>query len=118
MDDPSLWVEKAEGWDTDKHYEERKTSGFSYADWINFNTYIAWVNINALTMFKTGHGYPGDLESMDEWVVLLDKMIDGFKAHIAIDDCQWNGPEELAELNKTAKEGLMLYAERFGSLWD
>lgn len=118
IEDPSKWVETAEGWNTDSHYEQRKTNGFSYADWINFSNYIAWVNINALEKFKTGAGYPADLGGMDEWIAELDIMIDGFKVQFELDEVAWEDKEEMDRMLAVKDKGLALYAKRFSSLWD
>lgn len=120
MTDPTKWVEKAEGWDADKHYAERSVNGFSYADWINFNDYIAWVNIQALEKFKTGHGFPSELPSMYAWIKELDIMIQGFEAYLAISNDEYDirSKDALPDLMKTHREGMKLYAKRFCNLWD
>ena len=60
--DPSAWVyTSGKDYDPDEHESERANFGFSTYDWWNFCDYMAWVNIQALEKFKTGHGFPGDL---------------------------------------------------------
>lgn len=128
MDDPSKWVYEDDRYDTERHEAERSVSGFSTYDWWNFCDYIAWVNIQALEKFKTGHGFPSDLadveyggdgSGMEGWVTELDCMIDGFKAHLEIQN-NWplDDPEAQARLKTTFEEGMALYAKRFQSLWD
>lgn len=118
MDDPSKWVEAAEGWDANKHYEERKKNGFSYADWINFNDYLNWVMINALEQFKTGHGHPyyGGVETMEDWVKVLDEIIEGFKAQALIQS-DYN-PKTYKEDRAKFERGMELLTKFYNSLWD
>ena len=72
MNDPTKWVEGAENWDTDKHYRQRQERGFSDADWINFDTYLAWVIYNGMKKFREdgSHLFPTYEE--------LDCIMDGF----------------------------------------
>lgn len=116
--DPSKWVSESKDHDLIKHWEGRQTKGFSEYDWWNFCDYLAWVNIQGLEKFKDGRGHPADLGGMDEWKAELDVMIDGFKAHLAIQNVDYEGREELYNLMQTHREGMALYAKRFSSLWD
>jgi hypothetical protein len=127
MSDPTTqWVAGDNNYDLEKHVAERAEQGFSTYDWWNFCDYIAWVNINALEKFKTGAGYPGDLSGMDEWVEILDQMIDGFKAAREISSLEYYLPKDTKEENDARyaaviarkEKGLALYAEYFNSLWD
>lgn len=121
MDDPSKWVETAEGWDTDKHYEERKANGFSKADWINFDTYIAWVIHSAvIKMRDEGHtmfSFPGEPEA--NWEALTrgeyQVMIDGFGDYAAMDEL--NDPD-YKDIYRRLDEALEIFKKRFKSLWD
>lgn len=123
MKDPSAWTDDAEGWPggMETVRRERGEQGFSFADWINFDTYIAWVITNAVRKMKTdGHtmfSYPDEPES--EWLRLTheeyDIMIKGFgnwadANHAASDD--WRGIE--ADLDAA----LEIFKKRFKSLWD
>lgn len=122
MKDPSKWVETARGWDADKHYEERKVNGFSKADWINFDTYIAWVIASAVQKMKDeGHTmfcFPDEPES--EWERLTneayDTMIKGFGnwAQDKLDYTADEGKQMVADLN----EALDIFKRHFQSLWD
>lgn len=119
MIDPSEWVEKSTDtkYDLERHRRERSENGFSEYDWWNFCDYIAWVNIQALEKFKTGVGFPGDLNSMDDWIVELDIMIKGFEAHLALSDMRYADGER-PELENRRSRGMAVYADRFPSLWD
>lgn len=127
--DPSKWVETSDGWDTDKHYEERKVQGFSKADWINFDTYIAWVIANAVQKMKDeGHtmfSYPG--EPVENWEHLTrgeyDVMIKGFGRWAEGDEALLElSPEEYrdasAQMVSDLEDALEIFKNRFKSLWD
>lgn len=120
IEDPSEWVRTAEGYDIEKHKSERAEQGFSVFDWWNFCDYIAWVNIQALERFKAGHGYPADLGNMDEWRDELATMIIGFKAHLTLNNLEydWKSKEKTKALTDDYERGMALYAKRFSALWD
>lgn len=129
MEDPSKWVEKEDRWDTNEHYDQRKIRGFSDADWINFDTYIAWVIASAVEKMKSdGHtmfSFPDQPDS--EWERLTheeyDVMIKGFG--------QWaEGEESIIDLEmdefrnihaqriRDLDNALDIFKKRFKSLWD
>lgn len=99
-----------------RHWRLRARRGFSEQDWWNFSDYMAWVNIQALEKFKTGAGHPADLANMNEWADLLEKMIDGFRAHLELNDIGLGDDYESLAARRDA--GLALYVERFASIWD
>lgn len=122
-DDPSKWVEETERWDTDKHYEERKVNGFSTADWINFDTYIAWVIAEAVRKMKSdGHtmfSYIGQPE--DTWEALTheeyDVMIHGFSQYVEHRDSSGN-TTDYKKIYDDLDKALEVFKVRFKSLWD
>lgn len=124
MKDPTNWIKKkSHNADPRKHARQRAKRGFSDYDWWNFNDYLSFVIIGGLEKFKTGSGYPANLSGPDEWVEILDKMIDGFKAHqvwTSLDT--WDMKQPLAEWEEPYKakwkEGSDLFIEYYGSLWD
>lgn len=72
-------------------------------------------------MREAGHGYPsefsedfGDGRGWDAWEEILRKIEDGFQAWIDEDGHFFDKPEEEAKF----KEGMALYGEWFGALWD
>lgn len=132
MDDPSAWVYKEDHgaptkikYDAEKHRSQRAEYGFSTYDWWNFNSYLCWVIIGGLERFKTGSGHPvyGGVNSMEDWVATLDKMIEGFKARAELDSDfpprGWSDRDAWYE-ERGAKweEGSRLFIEFFPSLWD
>jgi hypothetical protein len=119
MNDPSAWVAKDEDkYDLERHKRERAENGFSVFDWWNFNSYLAWVNIQGLKKFKEeGSGYPAN-SSLEEWNEMLDIMIEGFEAfETYMNDCP-DSREEIEALLATHRVGMKLYAEQFVHLWD
>jgi hypothetical protein len=125
MEDPSKWVYTAgETYSPSQHESERASNGFSTYDWWNFCDYMSWVNIQALEKFKTGAGYPGDLAEaphgngggMEAWVAELDIMIDGFNAHLEMQN-NWR-ESTVKDCKARYDKGMALYAKRFSSLWD
>lgn len=125
-EDPSLWVYNKDeyygkkDYSIERHESERKNQGFSEYDWWNFNNYIAWVNINALEKFKTGAGHPvtDECQSMEDWIAILDKMINGFKAYLDYEVTEDLTAKKWEDTKKTMDEGLGLYAQYFSALWD
>lgn len=119
MDDPSAWVyEDKDEDEQDRHEQERAKNGFSVFDWWNFNSYLDWVIIQGLEKFKNGSGFPvfGGVKTMDDWRSVLDKMIEGFKAHDRLAN-DWN--KKTMEADKAAwEEGSALFIKYYSSLWD
>jgi len=121
MKDPSTWVHRAESiegghYDIAMHERERATQGFSTYDWWNFNSYLSFVITGGLKKFLAdGNGYPGAFESVDEWNVILEKMIAGFEQAEALS----NGYEmPTPEQSAVVDEGFALFAKWYGHLWD
>lgn len=123
MNDPSKWVEKESRWDTDEHYRQRSQNGFSFADWINFDSYIAWVIANAVQKMKdegnTSFVYDG--EPPENWEELTKAeyqvMIDGFGGYVKMRD-EIMDSEEWAKVKRNLDDALALFSKRFTSLWD
>lgn len=123
MDDPTNFVKSKS---LDEHKNQRAEQGYSEWDFWNFHDYHSWMMINVLERFKTGNGYPAELESMDEWVKILDQMIDGFKAHTDISEMTGydNKPKDMSYIEwqkpllKRYKRGMKLFTKYYGSLWD
>lgn len=131
MFDPSAWTDKAEGWGgMETVRRERGEQGFSKADWINFDTYIAWVISNAVQKMKDeGHtifSYPDEPE--ENWEHLTrgeyDVMIKGFGQWAEHDklDLMEISTEEYLELSRQhvndLEDALEIFKKRFRSLWD
>lgn len=120
MNDPSAWTDEADGWSgMERVRRERGEQGFSFADWINFDTYIAWVLVNAVEKMKsegnTSFYYPDEPE--EKWEELTyaeyDTMIKGFG-----DWAQFGHGEEPEGLHENLDKALDIFKKRFRSLWD
>ncbi len=100
------------------HIVGRVVNGYSWYDWVNFDTYLSEVIVAGLTDFKNnGIGYPGEL-TPEEWDRRLGIMIEGFTLiNNKFDDLTNYGmySEEQARTIRIAKFYLM---KHFESLWD
>lgn len=120
---------------TIKKWYQRAKRGWADEDTWNFDYYLCGVIIGGLkTLRRDAMGYPANLKNVEEWNDIIDKMIAGFQAQRAIDDrifVYWEPHkdkegfktmkynEELAlQVNKQRDEGLKLFIEYFGNLWD
>lgn len=114
--------------DPEKHRDERATYGFSEYDWWNFNSYLAWVILQALARFaERGNGYPmrGENHTYEQWINLIGVMEEGFVLvlredeypgirELGVDD--WKKANDVA--NRRIKIALDVFSEYFTSLWD
>ena len=79
---------------------------------VNLDVTLARFILPRLIKFKEeSMGYPYPFQTMEEYYIVLDKMI---KAFSLILDFERN---ETKEEDKIIKEGLKLFAEHFTSLW-
>jgi hypothetical protein len=118
--DPSAWTDAAAGWDgTETVRRERGERGFAYADWINFDSYIAWVIAGAVEKMKAdGHtmfSYPGvpDDEWEDRTNEEYDIMIKGFGNW-----AEFKFDADERTLYEDLQAALEVFKRRFVSLWD
>ena len=86
-------------------------NGFPDSDIWNLDWSIAKYTLPRLKRLKeVQHGFPGDLETIDEWYEILDKIIITFD-RILKEDVN-------IEHEKEITEGLDLFRKYFFSLWD
>lgn len=117
LPDPTTWVSEK---DSDQHMADRAKHGHSFHDWINFDTYIAWVIANGVVRMKNeGHtmfSYD-DTTDAEEWnrrtQEEYDVMIKGFGRWAKQDSLDF-GEETCADLDAALK----IFVKRFRSLWD
>lgn len=95
------------------HPYERARYGYSWWDWINFNSYLADVIQDGTLRFITeGHGYPSDL-TPEEWNNVLFRISEGFHLYGNKDGWLMNDDEKAR-----VEDALDHFRERFYSLWD
>jgi hypothetical protein len=96
--------------------QQRETRGFDDTELWNLDTTIAKFIYPRLIAYKAmgQNSYPGKLESVEQWNKVLDKMI--FSFHFLSGDEKFQSFEEDEWTN--VDEGLALFAEHFGSLWN
>lgn len=90
--------------------------GFSNKELWNLNYYISVFILPRLKAFKTkSSGYPGCLNSREEWNKILDDMIFAFEYQIS-DNFEYNDKlRKIAE--KRYKRGMKYFTQYFGALW-
>lgn len=107
--------------------KQRAKRGWSEYDFWNFHHYHAWMMISVLERFKTGMGHPVDdnIETMGDWWLVLDEMIEGFKAHIEMNEMETFDPkihksynEWEDPLRKKYERGMELFSKYYTTLWD
>ena len=61
-------------------------------------------------------GYPSDLENHDEWISILNTILDGFERYLIIMEGEVSALEDIGQ-NKF-KKAFELFTKYFGNLWD
>ena len=112
-----------------------------YDDTMVWNYYSSMTEqtIKIVTILRdTLHGYPSNLKDTKEWRQILTKIIKGFEAIKAIDECDFMRPTKqivktgifkgcphsrldkrmLTRLQKQRDEGFALYVKYYTNLWD
>jgi hypothetical protein len=101
-----------------KHERDRVNHGYSWNDWISFDTYICQVIADAVQDFRLhGAGYPMGMDEA-EWHDILHKIEDPLRwwATEKFD----NNLDAKGEIQKykEAQAAMALFAEHLGSMWD
>jgi len=98
------------------HCWQKLTRGFSYRDLWSLDYTIAKFTLPRLEAFaKHLHGYPGSLDSLEEWQEIIGKMVIAHKLHI--EDMGGGRCITTAE-REMVEEGFDLFHEYYFSLWD
>lgn len=126
MEDPSKWVYDTQrfNYNIALHEDQRVNNGFSDYDAFNGDNYLAWVIVGICKSLKNGHGYPAELgnDGWDEWMSILDEMIEGFEIHNeepwVLGDTVENNRARIDIQRAKTDRALELFAKYFGSLWD
>jgi len=115
-----------------KYFIQRGLKGYSQRDIWEFNSYICKSNQEGLKEIrKCGNSCPLGVEYIEEWAVILDKIIYAWKLteDISNGDRQCYVPRVAKKLQiewkllskeeeKERQEGLQLYKQYFFNLWD
>jgi hypothetical protein len=105
-------------WRSVKFLYQRLTRGWDDSVTWNLDGHLAELILPRLKRFKelNVHCWPGgDVETPEDWHVILDKMIFAFEWHC--DEDRKYGDFDEVEYGRV-KEGLMLFAKYYGALWD
>jgi len=103
-----------------KWFIQRGRRGYADCDLWSFDLYLANMLTKALKQFIDGcHTHPMDLENA-RWKKILEDMLAGFKATVAIGELQTTEQyeKEYHKLKKTQDRGLALFVKYFNHLWD
>lgn len=93
---------------------------WSKEDMFDFRTSNARAQIVALEWMKNREWYPSGVER-EEWIVILDKMIDGWQAVLDMDDFDMAGKfgsDFEDDCIRRFNEGMEVYREWYLALWD
>jgi hypothetical protein len=101
----------------EKHFEQRKSRGFSDADWWSFDTFIAGVIGQAVKKFRNeGVGYPSD-STPEDWLSVCDSIWVPLLKYADMKFKVFTNEEE-KELHDNAVEAMRKFSERLGDWWD
>ena len=107
-----------------KWFIQRGLYGWADSDSWGLDWYLSTWLPSALRKYKTGSGFPGygTANTYKKWGNILEKMAKGFEAHLKVDDIEFTNSKhfqkEIKKLQKIEKEGLQLFVEYFGYLWN
>lgn len=96
---------------------QKLTRGFTDEELWNLDcTFIKWI-IPRLKVFKEKTiGYPPDINSLEEWKEIIQKMIDAFEIY-SMDLPEYAYSSSHEEDSKLMKEGFELFSKYFRNLW-
>ena len=100
---------------------QRVIRGYSDCDLWNLDIHLSEQILKPLKAWrKMGlHGYPAECASQDEWLAIIDEMIDAFELiHDDLDSSYTLDMPEYTRRQAQIKHGLSLFAMHFQALWD
>ena len=106
-----------------KMFWQRGRRGWSVQDAWSADAHLASV-ISGMAdhIQQHGSGYPSELVTRDEWCSILDKISEGFKAHLDLFEMTYldseNAESERYALEFRYKRGMSLFVQWFEFLWD
>ena len=96
-----------------KRQAKKKRNKSIYRDTWNLDWAIAKFTLPRLIRFKeVTNGYPGHLESMEQWYEILDKIIAAFTIIVKDNDFFYNKDDQII-----VDEGLDLFRKYYFDLW-
>lgn len=97
-----------------KFYQEH---GFHYEETWNLDTEIIKFIVPRLAYLRDiTSGYPSNLDSYEEWIDILNEILDGFESYLIIMEGEVSALEDIGQ-NKF-KKAFELFTKYFGNLWD
>ncbi len=107
-----------------RRFWERGRKGYCYEDLWSFDNWLSKTIANGLREFKAEcHGYPNDVDDFDEWLKILDEMIECFEEQPR-DIENYSGDfmeryrKRKALKKKKLHRGLELLEKYYYDLWD
>ncbi len=102
---------------------QRGWRGYADRDCWSLDFYVSqWMPKALRVLYKNKLGYPSELDKYLDgravWDLYLLQMADGFEANRKLSEMEFETPEEAEHLHQAQKDGLRLFAEWYGSLWD
>lgn len=99
-----------------RHFNERKEHGFSFADWWSFDTYIAGVIGKAVADFRdNGTGFPGNMTE-ESFKVACTEISEPLLKYA--DQKFTLGTEESEQAYLDAVKAMVRFSENLGWWWD
>ena len=107
-----------------RKFIERGRKGYCYEDLWSFDDWLSKLIAKGLREFKENcSGYPNDIDDWDEWMKILDEMIECFDEQTRDVDnlsgdfmARWNLRQEIKK--EKLHRGLELLEKYYYDLWD
>jgi hypothetical protein len=94
-----------------------KENGFHYEDTWNLDcTIIKFILPRLAYLRDTTSGYPNNLDSYEEWIDILNEILDGFESYLIIMEGEVSASKDIGQ-NKF-KKAFELFTKYFCNLWD
>ena len=109
-----------------RKFIERGRKGYCYEDLWNFDNWLSRLIANGLREFKTNcHTYPNDIDEWDDWMKILDEMVECFDEQTRGIDNLPHGENFISTYNKRMEHkkkklhrGFELLERYWWDLWD
>lgn len=108
-----------------REFLERGQKGYCYKDLWSFDSFLSDLLVRGLTELKQNcHSYPNDIDDWDEWMLILDEMIECFKEQERRIETNISGDivgvwkKRREHQKKKLHRGLELLERYYYDLWD